>query len=77
MLALNSPELMCARSQLCRKCYGGDGLEQRCVRMVSLANRCDIPVSGAQHPLFQKLTTAEFLAWQEWISQHRIASEQV
>jgi inosine-uridine nucleoside N-ribohydrolase len=31
------------------------------LRMVSLANRCDIPVAaGAQHPLFQKLTTAEF-----------------
>ena len=29
--------------------------------MVSLANRCDIPVAaGAQHPLFQKLITAEF-----------------
>jgi purine nucleosidase len=29
--------------------------------MVSLANRCDIPVAGgARHPLFQKLATAEF-----------------
>jgi purine nucleosidase len=29
--------------------------------MVSLVNRCDIPVAaGAQHPLFQKLITAEF-----------------
>jgi inosine-uridine nucleoside N-ribohydrolase len=29
--------------------------------MVSLANRCDIPVAaGASHPLFQKLVTAEF-----------------
>src|SRR6201984_840657 len=29
--------------------------------MVSLANRCDIPIAaGAQHPLFQKLVTAEF-----------------
>ncbi len=29
--------------------------------MISLANRCDIPVAaGAQHPLFQKLITAEF-----------------
>src|SRR5205807_9688284 len=31
------------------------------LRMVSLANRCDIPIAaGAQHPLFQKLITAEF-----------------
>jgi len=36
------------------------GLENA-LRMVSLANRCDIPVArGAQHPLFQKLITAEF-----------------
>jgi len=36
------------------------GLENA-LRMVSLANRCDIPVAaGAQHPLFQKLVTAEF-----------------
>ena len=29
--------------------------------MASLANRCDIPIAaGAQHPLFQKLITAEF-----------------
>jgi purine nucleosidase len=31
------------------------------LRMMSLANHCEIPVAaGAQHPLFQKLTTAEF-----------------
>jgi purine nucleosidase len=31
------------------------------LRLVSLANRCDIPIAaGAQHPLFQKLVTAEF-----------------
>src|SRR5262249_15610272 len=36
------------------------GLENA-LRMVSLAGRCDIPVAGgAQHPLFQKLITAEF-----------------
>src|SRR5438445_5663511 len=34
---------------------------ENALRMVSVANRCDIPVaSGAQHPLFQKLITAEF-----------------
>jgi purine nucleosidase len=36
------------------------GLENA-LRMVSLANRCDVPVArGAEHPLFQKLITAEF-----------------
>jgi purine nucleosidase len=31
------------------------------LRMVSLANRCDIPIAaGAQHPLLQKSITAEF-----------------
>src|SRR5258708_25537505 len=39
---------------------GAEGLENA-LRMVSLANRCDILVAGgAQHPLFQKLITAEF-----------------
>lgn len=40
------------------------------LRMVSLANRCDVPVSaGAQHPLFQKLITAEF-----WHGQNGLAN---
>ena len=31
------------------------------MKLVSLANRCDVAVAaGAQHPLFQKLVTAEF-----------------
>ena len=34
---------------------------QNAVKLVSLANRCEIPVAaGAQHPLFQKLITAEY-----------------
>jgi purine nucleosidase len=38
--------------------------------MISLANRCDIPVAaGAEHPLFQKLTTAEF-----WHGQNGLAN---
>src|SRR5260221_506281 len=38
--------------------------------MVSLANRCDIIVAGgAQHPLFQKLVTAEF-----WHGQNGLAN---
>src|SRR5258708_9759685 len=47
---------------------GAEGLENA-LRMVSLANRCDILVAGgAQHPLFQKLITAEFWHGQNWLA---------
>ena len=61
MLALNSPELdVRAITVVPGNVTAAQGLENA-LRMVSLANRCDIPVAGgAQHPLFQKLTTAEF-----------------
>jgi len=61
MLALNSPELdVRAITVVPGNVTAAMGLENA-LRMVSLANRCDIPVAaGAQHPLFQKLTTAEF-----------------
>ena len=61
MLALNSPELdVRAITVVPGYVTAQQGLENA-LRMVSLANRCDIPVAGgAQHPLFQKLTTAEF-----------------
>jgi len=61
MLALNSPELdVRAITVVPGNVTASMGLENA-LRMVSLANRCDIPVStGAQHPLFQKLITAEF-----------------
>jgi purine nucleosidase len=61
MLALNSPELdVRAITVVPGNVTAQQGLENA-LRMVSLANRCDIPVaSGAQHPLFQKLITAEF-----------------
>ncbi len=61
MLALNSPELdVRAITVVPGNVTAAQGLENA-LRMVSLANRCDIPVSaGAQHPLFQKLITAEF-----------------
>ncbi len=61
MLALNSPELdVRAITVVPGNVTAQQGLENA-LRMVSLANRCDIPVAGgAQHPLFQKLTTAEF-----------------
>jgi inosine-uridine nucleoside N-ribohydrolase len=61
MLALNSPELdVRAITVVPGNVTAQQGLENA-LRMVSLANRCDIPVAGgAQHPLFQKLITAEF-----------------
>lgn len=61
MLALNSPELdVRAVTVVPGNVTAAMGLENA-LRMISLANRCDIPVAaGAQHPLFQKLTTAEF-----------------
>jgi len=59
MLALNSPELdVRAITVVPGNVTAAMGLENA-LRMVSLANRCDIPVAaGAQHPLFQKLITA-------------------
>ncbi len=61
MLALNSPELdVRAITVVPGNVTAQQGLENA-LRMVSLANRCDIPVAaGVQHPLFQKLITAEF-----------------
>jgi inosine-uridine nucleoside N-ribohydrolase len=61
MLALNSPELdVRAITVVPGNVTAQMGLENA-LRMVSLANRCDIPIAaGAQHPLFQKLITAEF-----------------
>jgi len=61
MLALNSPELdVRAITVVPGNVTARQGLENA-LRMVSLANRCDIPVAGgAQKPLFQKLVTAEF-----------------
>jgi purine nucleosidase len=61
MLALHSPELdVRAITVVPGNVIASQGLENA-LRMVSLANRCDIPIAaGAQHPLFQKLITAEF-----------------
>jgi purine nucleosidase len=61
MLALNSPELdVRAITVVPGNVTAAQGLENA-LRMASLADRCDIPVAaGAQHPLFQKLVTAEF-----------------
>ncbi len=61
MLAFNSPELdVRAITVVPGNVTAEQGLDNA-LRMVSLAHRCDIPVAaGAQHPLFQKLITAEF-----------------
>jgi purine nucleosidase len=61
MLALNSPELdVRALTVVAGNVVEPQGLDNA-LRMVSLADRCDIPVaSGAEHPLAQKLITAEF-----------------
>ncbi len=61
LLALNSPELKVeAITVVPGNVTARQGLENA-LRIVSLARRCDIPVAaGAQHPLAQKLITAEF-----------------
>jgi inosine-uridine nucleoside N-ribohydrolase len=61
LLALNSPELKVeALTVVPGNVDGKQGLENA-LKIVSLANRCDIPVAGgAQHPLNQKLITAQF-----------------
>ena len=70
MLALHSPELDArAITVVPGNVTAAQGLDNA-LRMVSLANRCEIPVAaGAQHPLFQKLITAEF-----WHGQNGLAN---
>jgi inosine-uridine nucleoside N-ribohydrolase len=61
LLALNSPELKVeALTVVPGNVNGTQGLENA-LKIVSLAQRCDVPVAGgAQHPLNQKLVTAQF-----------------
>lgn len=61
LLALNSPELdVQALTVVPGNVTAGQGLDNA-LRLVSLARRCDVPVAhGAEHPLNQKLVTAEF-----------------
>jgi inosine-uridine nucleoside N-ribohydrolase len=61
MLAVNSPELKVeALTVVPGNVDGKQGLENA-LKLVSLAGRCDITVAGgAQHPLNQKLITAQF-----------------
>ena len=61
LLALNSPELKVeALTVVPGNVEAWQGLENA-LKIVALANRCDLPVAaGAQHPLNQKLITAQF-----------------
>ncbi len=61
ILALNSPELKVeALTVVPGNVDGRQGLENA-LKIVSLAGRCDVVVAGgAQHPLNQKLITAQF-----------------
>jgi inosine-uridine nucleoside N-ribohydrolase len=61
LLALNSPELKVeALTVVPGNVDGRQGLENA-LKIVSLAGRCDVPVAaGAQHPLDQKLITAQY-----------------
>jgi inosine-uridine nucleoside N-ribohydrolase len=61
LLALNSPELKIeALTVVPGNVEAWQGLENA-LKIVSLAGRCDVPVAGgAQHPLNQKLITAQF-----------------
>ena len=61
LLALNSPELKVeALTVVPGNVEAWQGLENA-LKLISLAGRCDVPVAGgAQHPLNQKLITAQF-----------------
>ena len=61
LLALDSPELKVdALTVVPGNVEAWQGL-QNALKIVSLAGRCDVPVAaGAQHPLNQKLITAQF-----------------
>jgi inosine-uridine nucleoside N-ribohydrolase len=61
LLALNSPELKVeALTVVPGNVEAAQGLENA-LKLVSLARRCDVPVAGgAQHPLNQKLITAQY-----------------
>jgi inosine-uridine nucleoside N-ribohydrolase len=73
MLAFNSPELdVRAITVVPGNVVARQGLDNA-LRLVSLANRCDVPVAaGAQQPLFQKLITAEF-----WHGKNGLANVQL
>jgi purine nucleosidase len=61
LLALNSPELdVRALTVVPGNVTAAQGLENA-LRLASVAGRCDVAIAGgAQHPLLQKLVTAEY-----------------
>ena len=71
LLALNSPELKVeALTVVPGNVDGRQGLENA-LKLASLAGRCGLPVAGgAQHPLNQKLITAQF-----WHGKNGLAGE--
>ena len=61
LLALNSPEVQVQAITVVPGNVTAQMGLQNALKLATLANRCDIPVAGgAQHPLAQKLITAEF-----------------
>ena len=73
MLALSSPDIDVRGITVVPGNVTADVGLENALRMVSLANRCDIPVAaGAQHPLFQKLITAEF-----WHGKNGLANVEI
>src|SRR2546428_6941836 len=61
LLALNSPELQVEAITVVPGNVTAEQGLKNALRLVSLAGRCDVPVArGAQHPVAQKLITAEF-----------------
>ena len=73
LLALNSPELKVeALTVVAGNVDAAQGLENA-LKIVSLAQRCDVVVAGgAQHPLNQKLITAQF-----WHGKNGLAGVQL
>src|SRR5690242_9862122 len=69
LLALNAPEVQVqAITVVPGNVTAQMGLENA-LKLATLANRCDIPVAGgAQHPLAQKLITAEFWHWKNGLA---------
>jgi inosine-uridine nucleoside N-ribohydrolase len=61
LLALNSPEVQVEAITVVPGNVTAQMGLANALKLVTLANRCEVPVAGgAQHPLAQKLTTAEF-----------------
>lgn len=61
LLALNSPELKVEALTVVPGNVDSQLGTENALKIVSLANRCDIPVArGAHHPLNQKLITAQY-----------------